>query len=148
MAGDFRGGAVRLSELAGLLPEACAMAPGMGTGAYVLLMDLGNGLRFARSGRGEAVLGGWLVYAGSARGPGGIAARVGRHLRKVKPVRWHVDELTNAAHSVAALAVPGGTECGIVARLVESGRYQVAMKGFGSSDCRVCEGHLLRVGTG
>jgi len=34
---------------------------------------------------------GYYVHVGSALGPGGLAARVGRHCRREKRLRWHVD---------------------------------------------------------
>ena len=37
---------------------------------------------------------GCYVYAGSARGPGGIRARVRRHLRPDKTPHWHIDQVT------------------------------------------------------
>ena len=36
---------------------------------------------------------GYYVYVGSALGSGGLAARVGRHCRREKRLRWHVDYL-------------------------------------------------------
>ena len=87
---------------------------------------------------------GWYIYAGNARGPGGIAARVRRHFRTSKKIHWHIDRLTVAASEIMALAVPGGSECELVARLVGSGRFATAIEGFGSSDCRLCQSHLMR----
>ncbi|MEJ2408039.1 MAG: DUF123 domain-containing protein [Novosphingobium sp.] len=117
---------------------------GRAPGAYVLLMELEAPLVFTRKTIAATALSGWLVYVGSARGGGGIGARLRRHFRKDKPVHWHVDELTNASAFMAALAVPDGVECDIVARLTESGLFETALPGFGSSDCRRCEAHLLR----
>jgi Uri superfamily endonuclease len=37
---------------------------------------------------------GWYVYTGSAFGPGGLAARVGRHVKQEKKCRWHIDYLS------------------------------------------------------
>ncbi|WP_243924334.1 GIY-YIG nuclease family protein [Novosphingobium beihaiensis] len=113
-------------------------------GAYVLLMDLESPVRFARKGIAATSLSGWLVYAGSARGRGGIGARLRRHFRQDKKVHWHADELTNTAARLSALAIPEGAECSIVARLTASGRFETALAGFGSSDCRCCQAHLLR----
>lgn len=113
-------------------------------GAYALAIRLDAPLSFARRALGQATLSGWVIYAGSARGPGGLRARLGRHFRPDKPVRWHVDELTNAAAALSALALPGGAECAIVQSLIESGRFVPALAGFGSSDCRTCPAHLLR----
>ncbi len=36
---------------------------------------------------------GWYIYFGSAFGPGGLAARVDRHLRRHKTRHWHIDHL-------------------------------------------------------
>lgn len=113
-------------------------------GAYVLVIEPAEPVTFARKGIAATPLSGWLVYAGSARGGGGIGARLRRHFRKDKKVHWHVDELTNAAARMAALAIPGGSECEIVDRLLASGLFETALAGFGSSDCRHCEAHLLR----
>lgn len=88
---------------------------------------------------------GRYVYAGSARGPGGIRARVGRHLRRGKRPHWHVDHLTEAAARLQAIAVPGGDECALIGALLAAGGCEVALAGFGSTDCRTCRGHLLRL---
>lgn len=88
---------------------------------------------------------GRYVYAGSANGPGGIRARVGRHLKVAKKVRWHVDRLTTTAGVAAVVALPEARECRIVAFLREKHAAGVPIPGFGSSDCRVCESHLVKV---
>jgi Uri superfamily endonuclease len=113
-------------------------------GAYALVLHLATPVRFSRSGIGRATLSGWYVYAGSAHGGGGIRARLRRHSRRGKPVHWHVDELTNAAVLITAIAVPNGSECDIVDRLLRSGWFEPALQGFGSSDCRHCPAHLLK----
>lgn len=112
-------------------------------GAYALLLHVPNPLRFARSRLLEAELSGWFIYAGSAHGGGGMGARLSRHFRRDKPVRWHIDELTNAADKITAYAVPDGRECDIVDRLLSTGEFETALPGFGSSDCRRCAAHLL-----
>lgn len=113
-------------------------------GAYALLIHLPQPVTFRRNAIGEATLDGWLTYAGSAKGPGGMRARLSRHFRRDKPVRWHVDELTTKADLMAALALPGGNKCAIVDALLASQDFEVAMPGFGSSDCPRCPAHLLR----
>lgn len=117
-------------------------------GAYALFLDLGDGREVVWVGRTRGVLAkGAYAYAGSARGPGGIAARVGRHLRTEKAQRWHVDQLTAVARITAVLAWPDGGECAIVRGLTELGG-SVPVSGFGSSDCRQCAAHLLRLPAG
>ena len=112
------------------------------TGAYLLLLGFGEKIAITRGKARETFPSGWYVYAGSAYGPGGIAARVGRHFRRDKPCHWHIDTLTDEAE-LHALAFPGGLECDLIAQLGGLGDFTVPAPGFGSSDCRTCESHLL-----
>lgn len=113
------------------------------SGAYLLLARLTEPLPLRIPALGAAVLpAGCYVYAGSARGPGGIWARVGRHLRQGKRLHWHIDRLTGTA-TCWAFAVPGGRECDLVQALLARPDYEVALAGFGSSDCNHCVSHLL-----
>ncbi len=114
-------------------------------GAYALLIDLGRRVDVEIGGARHVVLApGLYVYAGSAYGPGGIAGRLARHLRRDKRLHWHVDRLTVAARHTAAFAFPGGRECDIVGWLLQRSDFSVAAAGFGSSDCRTCSSHLLQ----
>lgn len=119
-----------------------------GPGAYVLALwapcPLPLPPRFLRPGR-EHLPAGWYLYAGSARGPGGIAARVRRHLNPDKRRHWHVDWVTTAPGvRVRVLPVPGGDECALVADMRARLAVGVPVPGFGASDCRCCPAHLLR----
>lgn len=84
---------------------------------------------------------GWYAYVGSARR--GRDARVARHLRAEKPVRWHADYLLSRFPGRAAWLVDGAlTECelaGALARLPGGARRPPR---FGAGDCR-CAGHLI-----
>lgn len=64
-------------------------------GVYALVMRLPRWTAFRAGALGMCVLPqGWYVYLGSARGPGGLRARVGRHLRRAgKRAHWHMDHL-------------------------------------------------------
>lgn len=115
-------------------------------GAYALVIELEREIPLPpRLGRTLAP--GRYLYAGSANGPGGIAARVARHLRKRKTRHWHVDWLTGAGAVTAVVALPGGSECAIVATLLAGGAA-VPVPGFGASDCRACPAHLLEIPEG
>lgn len=114
-------------------------------GAYLLVIELDTPVQTDLSRLGSPRLAsGDYVYAGSAKGPGGLMARVNRHFRQDKTMRWHVDRLTLKAGTMAALLVAGGYECDLVQRLLTSGRFETAIPGFGSSDCRTCDSHLLK----
>lgn len=111
------------------------------SGAYVLLIELDRALALDLPGKLAAVLApGRYLYCGSARGAGGLRARVGRHFRREKPVRWHIDRLTGAGRLAGAWIIPDGDECAAVAALAG---LPVPVPGFGSSDCRDCTSHLL-----
>lgn len=139
-------------DLSAVLPAPAAWAArgGAGTvpaagGAYLLLLRLDGALRLdiptLSAGR---LAPGWYAYAGSARGPGGLRARIARHLRPNNRPHWHVDRLTQAAETLLALAYPDGEECALVSALSAQDAFAVPLAGFGSSDCRQCRSHLLR----
>jgi len=113
-------------------------------GGYLLLVRLSTALPLEVRRLPAATLpAGWYVYAGSARGPGGIRARAGRHLRRGKRPHWHIDYLTEAAADLWVFAVPGGRECDLLRGLLARPAFDTALAGFGSSDCRLCASHLL-----
>ncbi|WP_245431312.1 GIY-YIG nuclease family protein [Rhodoplanes roseus] len=110
-------------------------------GAYVLAIELPGPVPLRLAGRMAGSLpAGRFLYCGSARGPGGLRARIARHLRRRKTLRWHVDRLTTRGRVVAVWAVPGGDECDLVAALAG---LPVPVRGFGASDCTRCASHLL-----
>jgi len=131
-----------------ILADFHADATGLpaGTGAYVLLIRLSDRLPLTLAGRSGVTLApGNYLYCGSAHGPGGIKARVGRHMRPDKAIRWHVDQLTTGGTVAGAWVFPNGDECGLVAMLAD---MPVPVPGFGSTDCGTCPSHLLSWPTG
>ena len=86
---------------------------------------------------------GLYCYAGSAHGPGGLRARLARHLAKEKSVRWHVDQLTIRASSLHVWAWLDGSECALAAHLEQQDAFSIPEPGFGSSDCAQCQSHLF-----
>ncbi len=115
------------------------------SGAYGLLIDVARPVRLSMARRAVTLPAGRYLYAGSAWGPRGIRARVGRHLRKEKKIRWHVDNLTNRHGVVMVLVVPGGQECALVTAICAWSGVETPVPGFGSSDCRTCQSHLVRL---
>ncbi|MEA3227306.1 MAG: GIY-YIG nuclease family protein [Planctomycetota bacterium] len=83
---------------------------------------------------------GVYFYAGSAQR--NLAARLERHSRKKKPLRWHIDYLSVRAEMLGAITVAGPREheCELAKEL--AGMFELATLGFGASDCR-CGGHLF-----
>lgn len=127
-----------------LLPAEMIDTLSAGKGAYLLLIRLAAPLPLAISTLPPArLMPGDYVYCGSARGAGGIRARLRRHFSTNKRCHWHVDHLTLAASHLWASAVPDGDECQLAASLLSSGRFSIPVDGFGASDCRRCAAHLL-----
>jgi Uri superfamily endonuclease len=120
-------------------------------GTYVLLLaaNAPTVLNMPRFGK-IALTAGQYAYVGSAHGPGGLRARVGRHLRTEKPLQWHIDYLTAALpvkHVITVVVTDGARlECTWVKRLLALKGASAPVPGFGSSDCRDgCTAHLVRL---
>jgi Uri superfamily endonuclease len=117
-------------------------------GAYALTFRLDDPVTLPISSLKNPVLAaGTYVYAGSAFGPGGIRARVSRNLRVQKKAHWHIDHLSARAPCIEVKTYPGGRECALVADMLAAGA-DVPVPGFGSSDCRDCRAHLVRLAAG
>ena len=87
---------------------------------------------------------GRYVYTGSAKR--NLDARIARHLRKEKALRWHIDWLL-AAPGVAVVAVKRAnlSECALNQQVAGA----IVAPGFGASDCRKgCRSHLRYLGEG
>lgn len=97
--------------------------------------------------RNPVLAAGDYVYAGSAFGPGGIRARVTRHLRADKKPHWHIDHLSALASCIDVRTYPGERECALVADMLAEGA-EFPVPGFGSSDCRNCAAHLVLLAAG
>ena len=69
------------------------LAIGRYPGTYALIMRADQVIAVTVGGLGAVRLDrGWYAYIGSALGPGGVGARVGRHLAG-GALRWHLDYL-------------------------------------------------------
>jgi sugar fermentation stimulation protein A len=116
----------------------------MDAGLYIAVfhLDADRLIRVGRLGRFGFRRGVYL-YVGSAQR--NLAARLARHARRRKPLRWHVDYLSTQAAMLGAILIPGGRdgECRIAEEL--GAAYGRAVPGFGASDCR-CGGHLFYAG--
>jgi Uri superfamily endonuclease len=111
-------------------------------GAYLLIIETSDPVPLKiRTLATAALPAGRYAYAGSACGPGGIRARVLRHLKADKKRHWHIDHLTAVVPPFEVIAFPGRNECDILARPGAS----IPVLGFGSSDCRDCPAHLVQL---
>jgi len=124
-------------------------------GGYALILYVCRGATIMTGRQTFTINPGIYIYSGSALGPGGIEARVRRHLRRFEWGRgmevskgvgdhWHIDYLLPLADSlaVAYAASESRSECLLIGILKERGLQVV--EGFGNMDCGAgCGGHLL-----
>ncbi len=104
-------------------------------GSYALLFPCRQDHTVQVSTFGQVTLPrGHYVYAGSAFGSGGVAARVGRHARPDVKKKWHVDYLKARLECPWAQALrdlPGVSE---------------PLRGLGATDCVAeCGSHFFRL---
>lgn len=84
---------------------------------------------------------GMYVYVGSAKR--NIEARIARHLKIEKKMRWHFDYLRPFVEIVDVQTFLGDEgECQLFERLMTEKRGMIPVVGFGSSDCK-CRAHLF-----
>jgi histidyl-tRNA synthetase len=118
---------------------ADAAAAPAAPGAYALWLEL-DAPRPVAAGKARGLLpAGDYLYCGSAKGPGGLRARLARHMRREKRARWHIDQLTARAAIRGAFVFEGGDECVLCEALFA---LPTPLPGFGSTDCRRCLSHL------
>lgn len=114
-------------------------------GTYALVIQLAEpaGISVGKLGA-HHFYPGYYVYLGSALGPGGLYARISRHLRwnTSSKLHWHIDYLLRSSALSEVWWAPGDArlECSWSETLLKGG--DVFPRGFGSSDCS-CVGHLV-----
>lgn len=119
-------------------------------GTYMLIIDIGDDLNIKVGCLGRCELKkGTYIYIGSARGPGGLKARINRHLKLNKKVKWHIDYLTvnptvkiRAAVYLKSRAV---LETIIAKKLLSNNAFEGVIKGFGCTDRKGNYTHLYRL---
>lgn len=111
--------------------------------SYQLLIDVPQPLHcvIGRLGEFDFPVGRY-VYTGSAKR--GLDARIARHVRQRKALRWHIDYLLNAPGvDVVEVVRSQRGECALNRAM--SGR--ILAFGFGASDCLAgCGAHLKYLG--
>ena len=115
-------------------------------GTYILLAELASATTIMVGKLGEIPFAaGVYAYIGSALGPGGLDARLGRYAAGPGRKHWHIDYFLEYAEIFGTLTRAGNErrECGWSSWV--GARVSSCIVGFGSSDC-VCKGHLYLVG--
>lgn len=113
-------------------------------GTYILLLQNQVKVR-VQVGRWRQIEfdAGYYLYVGSAFGPGGVRARVLRHCRSDKPLRWHIDYLRLVTTPRAAWYTHDPEPREHAWAEILCGMDGLSpIWGFGCSDCK-CESHLF-----
>lgn len=120
-------------------------APSKGTYALVLCLECTEEITVGKLGT-FTFPAGYYLYVGSALGPGGLEARLARHRRRDKKLRWHIDYLLEHAQLVEvwSAASTDKLECLCAQAARELPGSEIPVPGFGSSDCR-CPSHLIHL---
>ncbi len=118
------------------------------SGTYALLIQIAAPIWVTPGRLGSfALTPGWYVYVGSARGPGGLAARLKRHLRPsgARRMHWHIDHLLAQVPVSRVIWVMGEErrECQWARQLLALPGAEMPIPKFGASDCG-CPSHLIR----
>ena len=115
-----------------------------GKGSYLLVFHCEQPTTLTVGQLGDVNLpSGMVLYAGSAYGPGGLQARIARHWRLDKPLRWHIDYLRPALDPLGAWISEHveRKECIWANKLLEY-RKAIPLEKVGSSDCG-CKAHTF-----
>ena len=116
-------------------------------GTYALHLSVVPAQRISIGSLGQQRLpAGYYFYVGSARGTGGLRARVGRYLRGEGVPHWHIDHLRAVAEvrDVCYTVTDSLFECVWSQALAQLPNAFIPVSNFGSSDCRSsCRAHLV-----
>jgi Uri superfamily endonuclease len=131
-------------------------------GSYALFLHLPRACHMRTGKLGEFFFpSGDYIYLGSAFGPGGLRARLGRHLRGDGTPRWHIDYLRKIAQVRGCCCLEAGPdienvanrspifghvelECRWSQALAALPGASILAPGFGASDCSAgCPAHLV-----
>ena len=116
-------------------------------GIYVVVGYLSRIFQLEIPSFGEFILHpGYYCYCGSAKGPGGLQARINRHLKRNTKKFWHFDYLKEHLHITQIWWLMGenNDECETAQFLADRQGAEIPVNGFGSSDCKKgCVSHLI-----
>lgn len=128
---------MELSVQAASLPHA--------PGTYLLLLRVDSPCMVNVGRLGTATLGlGWVLYVGSAFGPGGLAARLRHHLRPAARPHWHIDYVRAVLplYEIWVCASPQRLEHRFADLMHNARGCSIPLPRCGASDCR-CAAHLF-----
>jgi len=120
----------------------------MNSGSYHLYIYIKQDIEIKIGSLGMFnLLNGNYIYTGSAMR--NLCQRIQRHLSKKKIIKWHIDYLlTNENVNIEKIEIfpsKEREECKRNLELINKLNAIIPIKGFGSSDCKVCKAHLIKL---
>lgn len=118
-------------------------------GIYALVLRIRNEVLISLKSRCWSIEPGTYVYVGSAGGPGGLRARILRHISRPSKRHWHIDYLTSddgvEVYAVVYTVCSWGPRAeSIVASCLHDAGL-VAIEGFGATDDKESKSHLYKL---
>lgn len=118
------------------------MKPEPGTYALLLRSRSNKKIMVGRLGQINLELG-YYIYVGSAFGPGGVKARVSRHMRRKETRHWHIDYAREFMEPYAVWYSHDNNHLEhIWAQKLEEINSMSSVIGFGCSECK-CTSHFF-----
>jgi Uri superfamily endonuclease len=120
----------------------------MSSGAYQLFIHINKEieLKIGKLGTFQFSVGNY-IYTGSAMK--NLHQRVARHQRKEKKLKWHIDYLLNNENvtitHIKIYKSETKDECKINQNSINEFNASIPVNGFGSSDCKICISHLIKI---
>jgi len=132
------------------LDTRCTEAP-RSRGAYILVIRASRPVEARVRGGVRSLCPGVYLYVGSAGGPGGLRARLTRHVHGPRRRHWHIDWLTGS-DACSVVAAVYTTRCwGVKAEACLAGCLEAEgltpIPGFGATDDPRSETHLYLAAT-
>ncbi len=116
-------------------------------GGYVLVFKLNKSIHLNLLKKQTEFPSSYYAYIGSAGGPGGLRARILRHVSLNKRIWWHIDKLTTLPDTSFLMLFYTTKIWGVyferkISECLNSEKLRY-IKGFGSSDDRKSPSHLF-----
>ena len=118
-------------------------------GIYALILYIGKEVLIRLKSRGWSIEPGIYVYIGSAGGPGGLRARILRHIGRPSKRHWHIDYLTSdddvEVYAVLYTTCSWGPRAeSLVASCLQNAGL-TPIEGFGATDDKKSKSHLYKL---
>ncbi|MCX7837538.1 MAG: DNA/RNA nuclease SfsA [candidate division WOR-3 bacterium] len=122
------------------IPWKTLKKEGKDRGVYLIIGELKRDRKITISQLGEIKFKkGFYIYVGKAMN--NLSKRIGRHLRKIKKKRWHIDYLIDSLNNLKPIPIRTAKdlECLLAKDIKKIANSFI--KNFGCSDCQ-CDSHL------